>query len=141
LLVPGGHSPSLSRIDMDADLARLYRGALRSFSGTLGWLMFDLGRQLGPRRVAELLRGEGDLDDGSLDYVLLSAERLTQMLAHLHIGRLLGQQARRWPERRPIAERFLRRTADVCAMNARRITRGDRDVLETIDTWRAAAAR
>ena len=140
LLVPGGDSPSLSRIDMDADLARLYREALRSFSGTLGWLMFDLGRQLGARRVAELLRGQGDLDDGALDYVLLSAERLTQMLAHLQIGRLLGQQARRWPERRPVAERFLRRTADVCSLNARRITRGDRDVLETIETWRAAAA-
>ena len=51
------------------------------------------------------------------------------MLAHLHIGRLLAQQAERWPERQPLAERFMRRTADVCALNARRIMRGDRDAL------------
>ncbi len=71
---------------------------------------------------------------------MLSAERLTQMLAHLHIGRLLGQQAQRWPERRPIAERFLKRASDVCALNARRIMRGDRAPLEAIEEWRAATA-
>jgi hypothetical protein len=68
---------------------------------------------------------------------LLSAERLTQMLAHLHIGRLLAQQAQRWPERLPLAERFMRRTADVCNMNARRIVRGERDALEAIQQWHA----
>jgi hypothetical protein len=71
--------------------------------------------------------------------VLLSAERLTQMLAHLHIGRLLGQQAQLWPERQALAERFLRRTSDVCTLNARRIMRGDRDALEQIDQWREHA--
>jgi hypothetical protein len=71
--------------------------------------------------------------------VLLSAERLTQMLAHLHIGRLLAQQAERWPERGPLAERFMRRTADVCALNARRIMRADRDALEAIQEWHASA--
>jgi hypothetical protein len=70
--------------------------------------------------------------------VLLSAERLTQMLAHLHIGRLLAQQAQRWPERTPVAERFLRRTVDVCTLNARRIMRNDRDALEAIAAWRAS---
>ena len=61
--------------------------------------------------------------------MLLSAERLTQMLAHLHISRLLVQQSQRWPERQPLAERFLRRTSDVCALNARRIMRDERDAL------------
>jgi len=139
LLLPGGHSASLVRIDMDADLARPYRAALRSFSATVAWLMFDLMRQIGARRAAQVLRGQSEIDDSDLGYVLLSAERLTQMLAHLHIGRLLGQQARRWPERRPVAARFLARTLDVCELNARRITRADREVLETIDTWHAAA--
>jgi hypothetical protein len=65
---------------------------------------------------------------------------VTQMLAHLHIGRLLAQQAHRWPERRSLAERFLRRTGDLCALNARRIVRGDRDPLEAIQRWHAATA-
>jgi hypothetical protein len=102
--------------------------------------MLDLGRQLGPRRTASLLRGNGELDESDLGYVLLSAERLTQMLAHVHISRLLAQQAQRWPERRPLAERFLRRTADVCTLNARRIMRGERDALGMIERWRAGTA-
>src|SRR5205085_646897 len=139
ILVPGGHSPWLSRAPLDPRLGRLYRSALRSFSAALGWLMVDLARKIGPRRVSALVRGGADLDEGDLDYILLSAERLTQMLAHLHIGRLLARQAERWPERRPMAERFLQRTADVCALNARQITRGDRSALEAIQEWHALA--
>ena len=141
LLVPGGHSPSLSRVDMDRDWRGCIAGrCVRSARAGLA----DAGPGSpagpaargggGPRRRPRSTRRR-------LGYVLLSAERLTQMLANLHIGRLLAQQAQRWPDRRPLAERFLRRAADVCALNARRIIRGDRDVLETIDTWRAAAAR
>jgi hypothetical protein len=84
-----------------------------------------------------VLRGSSALDDSDLAYVLLSAERLTQMLAHLHIGRLLAQQAGRWPEREGLAVRFLRRTADRCELNARRIRRSERDALEAIEQWRA----
>ena len=140
LLVPGGHSPWLSSARFDGELGREYRRALRSFGAALGWLMFDLGRQIGPGRVAHLLRGGADLAEDDLGYVLLSAERLTQMLAHLHIGRLLAQQAQRWPERLPLAERFLKRTGDVCALNARRIMRGDREPLEVIKRWQSATA-
>jgi len=136
LLVPGGPSPWLASSQFDGALGRHYRQGLRSFGAALGWLMLDLGRRLGPRRVAGLIRGEDDLGEDDLSYVLLSAERLTQMLAHLHIGRLLAQQAERWPERLPLAERFLRRTSDVCVLNARRITRGDRSALEAIQEWR-----
>ena len=136
LVVPGGHSEWLADARFPGALGRYYRQALRHFSSALGWLMFDLARELGPRRVASLVRGGADLEESELDYVLLSAERLTQMLAHLHIGRLLAQQAARWPERQELAERFLRRTTDVCTLNARRIMRGDRDALEQIDQWR-----
>jgi hypothetical protein len=136
LLVPGGYSEWLSRSAVDAAFGRQYRAALRRFGAALGWLMLDLARRLGPRRVAELLRGSGELGEDDLGYVLLSAERLTQMLAHLHIARLLAQQAERWPERRPLAERFLRRATDVCALNASRIMRGDRSALEAIEAWR-----
>jgi hypothetical protein len=130
----------LARAQIGGDLGRQYRASLRAFSASLGWLMLDLGRQLGPRRTASLLRGNGELDEADLGYVLLSAERLTQMLAHVHISRLLAQQAQRWPERRPLAERFLRRTADVCTLNARRIMRGERDALGMIEQWRAGTA-
>ncbi len=140
LLVPGGHSPWLTGANLQGELGRVYRQALRSFSAALGWLMVDVGRQIGPRRAASLMRGTGNLEEADLSYVLLSAERLTQMLAHLHIGRLLAQQARRWPERRPIAERFLKRTSDVCALNARRIMRGDREPLEAIAEWHVETA-
>jgi 3-(methylthio)propanoyl-CoA dehydrogenase len=140
LMAPGGHSPWLARADFDGELGRNYRGALRAFGSALGWLMLDLGKQLGPRRAALLMRGTGELDDADLGYVLLSAERLTAMLAYLHAGRLLAEQAQRWPERRPLAERFLRRTNDVCVANARRIMRGDRDALEVIQQWHAATA-
>jgi len=140
LLVPGGHSSWLIGTTFDRDLGRLYRRALRSFNAALGWLMVDIGRQIGPRRAAMLMRGSGDLSEADLAYVLMSAERLTQMLAHLHIGRLLAQQAQRWPERKPIAARFLKRAGDVCALNSRRIMRGDREPLEAIEAWRAETA-
>ena len=140
LFVPGGHSPWLAGTAFPGELGRDYAAARRAFGNALGWLMLDLSRQLGPRRVASLMRGGTELAEEDLGYVLLSAERLTQMLAHLHIGRLLGQQARRWPERLPLAERFMRRTGDVCALNARRIMRGDRDALKVIEQWRAETA-
>jgi alkylation response protein AidB-like acyl-CoA dehydrogenase len=139
LLMPGGHSEWLGNAHFEGALGRDYRQALRQFSTALGWLMLDLGRQLGPRRMAVLLRGGTELDEADLGYVLLSAERLTQMLAHLHVGRLLAQQATRWPERLLLAERFLQRTRDVCTLNARRIMRGDRSALEAIDEWHARA--
>jgi alkylation response protein AidB-like acyl-CoA dehydrogenase len=139
LLAPGGHSSSLRRGPTDLALGRTYRAALRRFTAAVGWLMLDLARQLGPRRVAGLFQGATDLSEDDLGYVLLSAERLTQMLAHLHVSRLLAQQAERWPERRPLAEGFLVRTADVCSLNARRIMRGDRSALASIEQWHARA--
>src|SRR5712691_5652174 len=39
MLVPGGHSPWLTRANLDGELGRVYRQALRSFSAALGWLM------------------------------------------------------------------------------------------------------
>ncbi|MBV9546105.1 MAG: acyl-CoA dehydrogenase family protein [Chloroflexi bacterium] len=140
MLVPGGFSPWLSRTPSDAELGRLYRNALRDFHRSMMSLMLDLARRLGPRRTADLLRGNGTLQDDDLGRVLASAELLTQMLGHLHIGRLLAEQAERWPERRALARRFLLRTADVCALNARRIGRGDADVAEAIAAWHAEAA-
>jgi hypothetical protein len=137
LVGPGGVSPWLARARFAGESGKLYQAALHTWGRTLKWLVWDLARTVGPRRVMETARGNASFDEADLGYVLLSAERLTQMLAHLHTGRLLAQQAERWPERRALAERFLRRTADVCELNARRITRGDRDALHAIEQWRA----
>jgi alkylation response protein AidB-like acyl-CoA dehydrogenase len=139
LLAPAGHSPWLAQARFDGTLGRQYSAAIRDFGRALNWLMLDVARRIGPRRIAAVVGGQDQLAEADLEYVLLSAERLTQMLAHLHIGRLLAQQAERWPARRPVAERFMRRTADVCALNARRIVRGDRDALEAIEAWHASA--
>jgi alkylation response protein AidB-like acyl-CoA dehydrogenase len=139
LLRTGAFSPSLGSAHFSGSIGRLYAGALRDFDRALKFLLLDIARNLGPGRLMTVLKGGDELSEEEVQYVLLSAERLTQMLAHLHIGRLLAQQAERWPERQPLAERFLRRTSDVCLVNARRITRGDRDALEAIDRWRAAA--
>ncbi|GAC1315163.1 MAG: hypothetical protein NVSMB2_06020 [Chloroflexota bacterium] len=139
LVIPGGHSPALARARMDAHLVAPYRRALRAFSTALGWLFVDIGRQVGARRMSRILRGLETLEDADVQYVLLSAERLTRMLAHLHTARLLAQQARRWPDRAPIARRFLSRSEDVCRENARQIMRGDRDALAAIHRWHSAA--
>jgi hypothetical protein len=135
LLTPGGHSPSLAGAGArlrDRSLRPLYTQALGDFSRVMRWLLVDLARQLGPRGSLGFLLARHELQESDLEYILLSAERLTQMLAYLHTGRLLAQQAERWPERRPLARRFLQRTSDMCALIARRITRGDREPLDVI---------
>jgi hypothetical protein len=139
LLRAGGFSPTLGTSRFEGVVGRHYRVALHDCDRTLKWLMWDVARRLGPGRVAAIVRGTDEFSEAELGYVLLSAERLTQMLAHLHIGRLLAQQAERWPERQVLAERFMRRASDVCALNARRIMRGDRDALEAIEQWHADA--
>jgi hypothetical protein len=139
LLPPAGLSPWLANPGFGGPLARQYRGALRDATGAVLWLMVDLARRMGPRRAANLARGREAPGEEDLAYVLLSAERITRMLAHLHIARLLGKQAERWPERRPLAERFMRRSEDVCHLNARQIRRGDTDALDAVRTWHAAA--
>jgi alkylation response protein AidB-like acyl-CoA dehydrogenase len=137
-LAPGGHSPWLAGARLhDRSLRRLYGQALGDFSRVMQWLLVDLARQLGPRRTLRLLRTRDELLESDLEYILLSAERVTQMLAYLHTGRLLAQHAERWPERRPLARRFLQRTSDMCALIARRVTRGDREPLEVIRHWPA----
>jgi len=135
-LTPGGHSPWLAGARLhDRSLRRLYSQALGDFTRVMQWLLVDLARQLGPGRTLRLLRTQDELHESDLEYILLSAERITQMLAYLHTGRLLAQQAERWPERRPLARRFLQRTSDLCALIACRVTRGDREALDVIRQW------
>jgi hypothetical protein len=87
-----------------------------------------------------MLQGKGTIRDEDTRYLLLHAERLTAMLAHLHAGRLLAEQARRFPQRRPLAERAMRRAVCVCADAALAIKSGDRSTLKQITEWEAAGS-
>jgi alkylation response protein AidB-like acyl-CoA dehydrogenase len=114
LAVPGGFSRELGQARIKGGLGTRYRRALRDASGAVGFLVWDLARRLGPRRIAALVRGGDQPDDAALGTVLVNAERVTRMLAHLHIARLLAQQAQVWPARTALAERFLVRAQAVC---------------------------
>jgi alkylation response protein AidB-like acyl-CoA dehydrogenase len=135
LAMSGGFNAALAGARFEGQIGRSYRHALRDTSGAVNWLLWDLVRGLGPKRSAAVLRGAGELEEDELGYVLLSAEHLTQMLAHLHIARLLGQQAERWPERQPLAERFARRAEELCRANAAHICGRDRDALVAARAW------
>ena len=100
LLAPGGQSPWLASAQFGGEwVATSVRPAL--VSSALGWLILDLAADW-PSGWPGCCAGR-QLDEEELGYVLLSAERMTQMLAHLHIGRLLGSRPSagrnggRWP--------------------------------------------
>jgi alkylation response protein AidB-like acyl-CoA dehydrogenase len=124
LAVPGGFSRELAQARIAGRLGARYRRALRDASGAVGFLVWDLTRRLGPRRIAAIVRGAAQPDEADLGTVLVNAERLTRMLAHLHIARLLAQQAQVWPERTALAERFLARAQAVCEVESKYV-RGD----------------
>jgi 3-(methylthio)propanoyl-CoA dehydrogenase len=137
LVAPGGFSPTLASTRLRGERGRRFLHALRETSGSVNWLLWDVARRLGPRRAAAALRGGAEPDEEALGSVLLSAERLTRMLAHLHMARLLGRQAERWPERAALADRCLRRAEAVCQADARRIRSDDREALDAIAHWRS----
>jgi hypothetical protein len=123
LAVPGGFSRELAQARIGGRLGARYRRALRDASGAVGFLVYDLARRLGPRRIAAIVRGNAQPDDAALGTVLVNAERVARMLAHLHIARLLAQQAQVWPERTPIADRFMARTQVVCEVESKFVRR------------------
>ena len=136
-VLASGPSPALAQARFDGALGRDFDAARSKMVSTLRYLLVDLARGLGPRRAIAMATGRSrpELDD--FGYVLLHAERLTQMLARLHITRLLANQAARIPERRPIAERFAHHALRLCQTNAAQIRSGDRSTLEAIANWRA----
>jgi len=71
---------------------------------------------------------------------LLHAERITETLAHLHVARVLGEQALRVPERKALAARAARRAKLVAKRNAQAIASGDGGVFERVDAWTAERA-
>ena len=136
-LLGGTVSPSLASAAFPGELGRLYRMARTDLNSTVRWLLRDLLRQAGKDGALAALRGRSAVRDQDTQYILLHAERLTAVLAHLHAARLLAAGAIRFPERLPLAERAMRRAAEVAAQNARIIKSGDRSTLHTIERWHA----
>jgi hypothetical protein len=63
---------------------------------------------------------------------LLHAERLTWMLADVAMGKVLLKQADRFPERRDLASRFIRRMVLRAEATAREIAESDDAVFQRI---------
>src|SRR6185437_3892897 len=131
-LLGGTISPSLARASFSGEMGALYREARTDLNSSIRTLMLDLIKRGGSEGVLKLVQGKPDIREEDTRYILLHAERLTAMLAHLHAARLLGEQALRFPERAPLALRAMRRAADVCAAGARQIKGGDRSTLDAI---------
>jgi len=117
-----------------------YDDARSTLSGALRGLVAGMARRGG----LGLVRGTRQPSEEELRPFLLHAERITETLAHLHVARVLGEQAARVPERRGLAERAARRAKLVAKRNAAAIGSGDGGVFAQVDEWtvqRAAKTR
>lgn len=140
VLAGGTISPTLAATSFPGELGRLYSRARSSLNGAIRTLLYDLLRRGGRDGMLGLALGKPAIDERDTAYILLHAERLTAMLAHLHAARLLGLQAPEYPERLPVALRAMRRADAACAAGARTIKAGDRTALDAIAAGTAAAS-
>jgi alkylation response protein AidB-like acyl-CoA dehydrogenase len=138
-LAGGTLSPSLAAAAFPGELGKLYRRARSDLNSSIRTLLYDMIKRGGARGVAGMIQGKPAIKDEDTQYILLHAERLTAMLAHLHVARLLADQAQRFPDRLPLAKRAMRRAAQVTASNAFAIKSGDRSALEVIAEWERPA--
>jgi 3-(methylthio)propanoyl-CoA dehydrogenase len=139
-LIGGTLSPSLAAASFPGELGRLYRQARTELNSSIRVLMYDLIKRGGKKGLAGILQGRPALREEDMQYVLLHAEHLTAMLAHLHAGRLLAEQAQSFSERLPLALRSMRRAAQVASTSAGAIKSGDRSALEAIAAWEKVAS-
>jgi len=139
-LAGGTISPSLAAASFSGEIGTLYREARSSFNASVRSLLYDLLKRGGKEGLWSMARGKPDIREEDTQYILLHAERLTAMLAHLHAARLLAQQAQRFPGREPLALRAMRRAAGVAADGARAIKSGDRSTLDAIAGWERSAS-
>jgi alkylation response protein AidB-like acyl-CoA dehydrogenase len=139
-LVGGTVSPSLAAASFPGELGKLYRAARTDLNSSIRSLLIDLVKRGGKDGAMAMARGKPAIKDEDTQYILLHAERLTSMLAHLHAARLLGEQSLSAPERLPLAERAMRRAGAVCADGARAIKSGDRSAIEAAAAWSRAAS-
>jgi alkylation response protein AidB-like acyl-CoA dehydrogenase len=130
-LLTGGPSATLADAKFDGDGGRDFAAARSSLLWTLRGLTTGLARSGG----VVLLRGGRQPSDEELQPFMLNAERITETLAHLHVARALGEQAKRMPERAPLFARAARRAKLVAQRNAKEIGDGDGGVFARIDQW------
>ncbi len=136
-LVGGGPSRVLAAASFEGQAGRDFAAARGAVVRTLRGLVAGLAR----RRGLDFVRSKRDLSEEEQGPFLLHAERLTASLAHLHVARVLCEQARRVPERRSLAERGARRARLVAERNARAVASGDGGVFERIAAWRTERKR
>lgn len=126
-LVRGGPTPMLAKSRVGGDFAV----ARATLVGALRAMVATMARKGG----LDLVRGRRQPSDEEVAPFLLHAERITETLAHLHVARALGEQARRLPERTGLAERAARRAKLVATRNAAAMGAGDGGVFDRIDEW------
>ena len=130
-LLSGGPSATLARAKFDGDPGRDFAAA----RSTLVWTLRGLTTGLARKGGVSLLRGGRQPSDEELQPFMLNAERITETLAHVHVARALGEQAKRLPERAPLFARAARRAKLVAQRNAKAISAGDGGVFERIADW------
>jgi len=130
-LLSGGPSATLARAKFDGDAGRDFAAA----RSTLVWTLRGLTTGLARKGGVSLLRGGRQPNDEELQPFMLNAERITETLAHVHVARALGEQAKRVPERAPLFARAARRAKLVAQRNAKEISAGDGGVFERIADW------
>ena len=127
-LVRGGPTPTLARAKLAGRAAHDFADARATLTATLRGLVTGMARSGG----LELVRGRRTPSEDEMRPFLLHAERITETLAHLHVARVLGEQATRVPERRGIAARAARRAKLVAQRNTKEIGAGDGGVFARI---------
>ena len=130
-LLSGGPSATLARAKFDGEGGRDFAAA----RSTLVWTLRGLTTGLARKGGVSLLRGGRQPNDEELQPFMLNAERITETLAHVHVARALGEQAKRMPERAPLFARAARRAKLVAQRNAKEISAGDGGVFERIADW------
>ncbi len=133
-LVRGGPTPTLARAKIGGAAGRDFADARASLTGMLRGMVAGMARKGG----IGLVRGSQAPTEQDMQQFLLHAERITETLAHLHVARILCEQAARVPERRGLAERAARRAKLVAKRNAAAIGSGDEGVFQRIAEWTAA---
>jgi alkylation response protein AidB-like acyl-CoA dehydrogenase len=127
-LLSGGPSATLAAAKFDGAGGRDFAAARSS----LVWTLRGLGTSLARKGGVSLLRGGRQPSDEEIQPFMLNAERITETLAHIHVARALGEQARRVPERAPLFARAARRAKLVAQRNAKEISDGDGGVFARI---------
>ncbi len=127
-LLSGGPSATLARAKFDGEGGRDFAAARSSLVWSLRGLTTGLARKGG----VSLLRGGRQPSDEELEPFMLNAERITETLAHVHVARALGEQAKRVPERTPLFARAARRAKLVAQRNTKEIGAGDGGVFARI---------